>query len=208
MTNQPSPPKFELMTLSEWKEALESRGYSETEGEIRRAIASGRMFDPDPPGCVEVRLIDRPAHLDWHRVPGWRSSPGTMDLDFQGSRILAPFRYPLARRTQVNRMEWTAIRVLRSSVDRFWPPSAKPAPPAGAKRGPKFKYDWSVFYTEVRRFLEENGTVDPSVDPGPAGLTWTKVERHMADWAMKTWRRAPEESTIRDHVRKAAKSPP
>ena len=206
MTDQLTSAQFELMTLGEWRSALQVPGYLDPEQEMRQAIANGRMFKPDPPGCPEIILFDRPRHLDWDRVPGWRSSPTELELDIAGSRILAPFRYPLARRTQKYRMEWTAIRILRSSVDHFWPPLPKQSPSIGAKRGPKPKYAWPSFHAEVCRFLQDNGTVDPSVDPGPAGLTWAKVERHMEDWAMKAWGRAPGESTIRDQMHKAANS--
>lgn len=206
MTDHHSSPEFELMTLAEWKETLESRGYPEAEMEIRRAIANGRMFKPDPPGCVEVRLSDRPKYLDWNRIQGWRSSQQDMELDFPKSLIKAPFHYPLAYRTQANRMEWTAIRVFRSSVDKFWPATLASSPSAGAKRGPKPKYDWPSFHTEVRRFLAEYGTVDPIVDPGPNGLSWAKVEQHMESWARAKWGIAPGESTIRDQTRKAGNS--
>ncbi|MGE4282018.1 MAG: hypothetical protein AB7G62_20740 [Magnetospirillum sp.] len=201
MIDQLTGAQFELMTLGEWKSALQERGYSDPEQEMRRAIANGRMFNPDPPGCPEIRLFDRPTHLDWDRVPGWRSSPTELELDIAGSRILAPFRYPLARRTQKYRMEWTAIRIFRSSVDHFWPPLSKPAPTTGAKRGRQPLYDWPSYYAEVRRFLEEHGTVDPTVDPGPSGLTQAKVERHMQLWTKKSWNLKEEISlsTIRRH---------
>lgn len=68
------------------------------------------------------------------------------------------------------------------------------------KRGPRFQYDWGSFDRQLQLVLEDEGAIDPKIDPGPKGFIQARLEETMTGWCEANWRRAPSESSIRDRV--------
>lgn len=119
--------------------------------------------------------------------------------------------------------EYTHLQVKAPDVARIWPFPSSPRTPADErvrnadnkaaigsrrppqKRGPKEKYNWAQFEEELHRKLEFEGGIAPGLDPGPAGLKQSDIEKHMADWCELEWRVVPVESTIRKRVSRIIK---
>ena len=119
--------------------------------------------------------------------------------------------------------EYTHLQVRAPDIARIWPfPSSPPTtadervrnvdnkaaiasrrPPQ--KRGPKEKYNWAQFEEEVHRKLEFEGGIAPGLDPGPAGLKQSDIEKHMGDWCELRWGVVPGVSTIRTKVSRIIK---
>ena len=70
--------------------------------------------------------------------------------------------------------------------------------PITSGAGRPTKYDWVSFEAEVIRILNEEGDINPKLDP-----KWTQaaLEEKMAEWCSDQWNKEPSESMIRQRVK-------
>jgi hypothetical protein len=66
-----------------------------------------------------------------------------------------------------------------------------------SQRGRKPAYDWPAFDSECIRVLQEEGDINPALDPKS---NKTALEQRMKDWCGKAWGKVPADSTVGDHV--------
>lgn len=154
------------------------------EGPLIRAIKDGDLPIYDIGGRrILPKSFRMRCDLDWHRI--------LITGEFLGAEGGEPL--PL---------------LMEGSAFRGWLRGLRDGRGSRPGRGAKPKYDWPAFEAEVRRLLDEEGGISPTVDPK---FRQADVERHMASWCERSWGQAPAESSIRTHVvdamKKAENSP-
>jgi hypothetical protein len=85
------------------------------------------------------------------------------------------------------------VVIASTALLALWPSTTETKAP----RRRKGRYDWPAFTAEAIRQLEEEGDINPDIDP-----SWCQadLERRMLSWCAAKWGKAPAESTVRERV--------
>jgi len=64
-------------------------------------------------------------------------------------------------------------------------------------RKPYNKWDWTAIETEIRRLLDQNGTINASIEP-----QWTtaQLRKEIESWCRKNWQAAPSRSQLHKKI--------
>jgi hypothetical protein len=106
------------------------------------------------------------------------------------------------------RVEYANTKIAQSDVDlllTFLEQSDESAGshPSPNKRGPKHKYKWDEFEAHLCGLLDR--IKEPSPDDTGKWRTQADVKNVMEDWCEKNWDKTPEDTSLRDHIRKIIK---